>query len=95
MSVRLVVGRTLLAAVAFGAGCVVSAVGQIASAQGRPPELGLRYPAQDPKVLSGGNLGFHVDHVDRDGNAVGILVVKVEGGWIEARFGASARRGNP
>jgi hypothetical protein len=98
MNLRLALRRASLMALVFSAGAAAAAVGgQIASAQGKPPELVI--PGQppikpDPKVLSGNDVGFRFDHVDRDGSAVGTLMVKVDGRWVEARFGASARRGS-
>ena len=48
---------------------------------------------QEPTVLSGSDLGFRVDGHDRDGAQVGTLVVRVDGKWVEARFGVGIRKG--
>lgn len=49
---------------------------------------------QEPEVLSGSDLGFRVERVERDGARVGTLVVRVDGNWVEARFGMTVRRGS-
>ena len=71
MSIR---GRIILAAL-----WVISlvAVGVLASAQGR----------QDGQtVISGSDIGFRPDPVQRNANRVaGVLVVRVNGQWLEAQ----------
>ena len=97
MNVRLV-GRALLVASLLCAGAAMPGlVQQIAVAQVKPPEFvkpGPNPPASAGKFLSGEDVGFRFDHLDRDGAAVGTLVLRVDGRWVEARFGASARRGS-
>ena len=36
-----------------------------------------------PRVLSGGDIGFRVEAIDKDGKPVGTWVVKVNGEWVE------------
>ena len=57
-----------------------------AQAPSQPP---LR--AQAPTVLSGSDVGFRVD--GRKGSAaVGVLVVRINGQWVETEFGVGIRR---
>ena len=47
--------------------------------------------AQAPTVISGSDLGFRVD--GRKGNTpLGTLVVRINGQWVEAEFGAGVKR---
>lgn len=39
----------------------------------------------EPIVLSGPNIGFQVEGVDRDGVRVGRVVVLVDGKWVDTR----------
>ncbi len=42
---------------------------------------------QDPApVVSGDDLGFRVESLDRSGNPTGTLVIRVDGEWVEANF---------
>jgi hypothetical protein len=45
----------------------------------------------EPKVISGGDLGFRVEKMDR-GMPIGRLVVRVNGQWVEASFAAGISR---
>src|SRR5215216_5011543 len=98
MNVRVAVRRAALLALVFGAGAAATTVGErMVFAQVKPPEFvkpGPKTPESAGKILSGDEVGFRFDHRDRDGAAVGTLMVKVDGVWTEARFGASARRGS-
>jgi hypothetical protein len=99
MNGRFAVCRALLVALVFCAGAAAATVaGQVALAQTTPPEFvrpsAPGQPAQEPKVLSGADIGFRFDHQDREGAVVGTLMVKVNGKWVEARFGSSMRRGS-
>lgn len=47
----------------------------------------------ESQVLSGSDVGFRIEREDSDGAKVGMLVVKVDGKWVEARFGHGLRRG--
>ena len=38
------------------------------------------------KVISGDDLGFRVERVDRAGTPIGRLVVRIDGHWVEAGF---------
>jgi hypothetical protein len=53
----------------------------IAQAPGQPPA-----PAQQPgpRVLSGADIGFRVEGVDRAGNPSGTFVVRIKGEWVPA-----------
>ena len=44
-----------------------------------------------PMVLSGGNVGFRVEGYSGD-VAIGKLVVRVDGNWIETDFSGGVRR---
>jgi hypothetical protein len=47
--------------------------------------------AQAPTIISGSDLGFRVD--GRKGNTpLGTLVVRINGQWVEAEFGAGVKR---
>lgn len=48
----------------------------------------------EPQVPSGSDVGFRIEREDSDGAKVGMLVVKVDGKWVEARFGHGLRRGS-
>lgn len=81
MSLRKRIGLVVL--------CVVSlaVVGLFGQAQGpaTPPAQ-----AQTPTILSGGDLGFRVD--GRKGNtAVGMLMVRINGQWVEVQFGGGVK----
>jgi len=99
MNVRPAIRRASLLALVFCAGAVATTIAaQMASAQTTPPEF-VRptvpgQPAQEPRVLSGDDIGFRFDRQDREGAVVGTLMVKVNGKWVEARFGSSVRRGS-
>lgn len=44
-----------------------------------------------PTVMTGGDVGFRVEGL-RAGQPVGVIVVKVNGQWVEAAFGESPAR---
>jgi hypothetical protein len=46
----------------------------------------------DAGILSGSDLGFRVDRNDKDGNAVGTLMVRIDGKWVKALFGQTFSR---
>jgi hypothetical protein len=98
MNVRVAVRRAALLTLVFGAGAAATTVGErILFAQAKPLELvkpGQKTPESEGKILSGDEVGFRFDHLDRDGAAVGTLMVKVNGRWADARFGGSMRRGS-
>jgi len=98
MNVRPAIRRASLLALVFGAGAAASTVTRpIASAQTTPEFVRPTVPgqpAQEPRVLSGDYIGFRFDRQDREGAVVGTLMVKVNGKWVEARFGSSVRRGS-
>ena len=43
-------------------------------------------PLAEPRVVSGPDLGFRIEG-EQNGVAVGPLVVKINGKWVEARIG--------
>ena len=45
----------------------------------------------DAAILSGGDLGFRVEG-NKDGNAVGTLMVRVNGTWVKAMFTPTTTR---
>jgi hypothetical protein len=47
--------------------------------------------APESRVLSGSDLGFRVERLDRAGNPQGTLVVRVNGAWIAATSSLSLR----
>lgn len=65
-----------------------------AGATGAVVAQGLGTPGQsnEPRVLSGPDIGFRVERVARDGTPVGSLVVRVDGNWVEAQFQPVVRR---
>ena len=44
----------------------------------------------NPRILSGSDIGFRVDRTDRTGRPVGVLMVRINGNWVEAAFGPTA-----
>ncbi len=44
-------------------------------------------PLPDPRIVSGSDLGFRVEGM-QNGVPVGRLVIRVDGQWIDARFGS-------
>jgi hypothetical protein len=48
-------------------------------------------PQGEPKVISGGDIGFRVDRQER-GVPMGRLVVRVNGQWVEAGFAPGISR---
>ena len=47
--------------------------------------------AAEPKVISGADIGFRVERMDR-GTPSGRLMVRVNGQWVEASFAAGISR---
>lgn len=46
---------------------------------------------QTPRVVSGADLGFRVNGQDRNtGKPVGVLVIRINGEWVEVSPGVSA-----
>jgi hypothetical protein len=41
---------------------------------------------QEQRVISGSELGFRLERVERDGTPTGRLVVRMNGKWVEAAF---------
>ena len=64
----------------LGAGAA-SAVGAAAAGQ-----------SNEPRVLSGSDLGFRVEGMARDGAPIGTLVVRVDGKWVAPQFQPGMRR---
>ncbi len=38
---------------------------------------------QEPRMLSGGDIGFRLEGTDELGKAVGTLMVRIDGRWVE------------
>jgi len=72
--------REVLASV-LGAGSV--AVGGKAVGAGQ---------SNEPRVLSGSDLGFRIDGMSRDGAPIGAIVARVDGKWVSAQFQPVVRR---
>jgi hypothetical protein len=87
MEIRRVSRRALLTSF-ISAGASATAVAQQIVKPVRPDGQ-----QPEPPVLSGSDIGFRVDREERDGARTGGLVVRVDGKWVEARFGMSAVRG--
>ena len=49
-------------------------------------------PLAEQKVISGSDLGYRVERMDRTGKPVGTLVVRINGQWVEAGFAAGLSR---
>ena len=47
-------------------------------------------PLPEPKVVSGPDFGIRIDG-ERNGKPVGLLVVRVDGKWLEAQLGSVNR----
>jgi hypothetical protein len=41
---------------------------------------------QEQRVISGSDLGFRVERIERDGTPIGKLVVRANGKWVETGF---------
>ena len=48
--------------------------------------------SNEPRVLSGSDLGFRVDGVAKDGAPIGAIVVRVDGKWVSPQFQSGLRR---
>jgi hypothetical protein len=48
-------------------------------------------PPPDARVVSGADIGFRVESMNRTGEAVGRLVIRVNGQWVPARFAGEVR----
>ena len=46
----------------------------------------------EPRVLSGSDLGFRIDGMSRDGVPIGTIVVRVDGKWVSPQFQSTVRR---
>jgi hypothetical protein len=79
-----------LASLAMAAG--LTTVLTRAQVQVPPFSLTPRPAPAPPAILSGSDLGFQVDRNDKDGNAVGTLMVRINGTWVKAVFGQTFSR---
>jgi hypothetical protein len=66
----------------FGAGAAGAAIGTVA----------VSGQSNEPRVLSGADLGFRVEGTARDGAPMGTLVVRVDGKWVVPQFQPALRR---
>ena len=48
--------------------------------------------SNEPRVLSGSDLGFRVDGIAKDGAPIGAIVVRVDGKWVSPQFQSGLRR---
>ena len=48
-------------------------------------------PAAEVTILSGSDIGFRVEG-NKDGNAVGTLMVRINGTWVKAMFSPTSTR---
>jgi hypothetical protein len=48
--------------------------------------------SNEPRVLSGSDLGFRIEGMSRDGAPIGALVVRIDGKWVSPQFQPSIRR---
>ena len=48
--------------------------------------------SNEPRVLSGSDLGFRVDGIAKDGAPIGTIVVRVDGKWVSPQFQSGLRR---
>jgi hypothetical protein len=48
--------------------------------------------SNEPRVLSGADLGFRVDGTARDGAPIGTIVVRIDGKWVAPQFQSGIRR---
>jgi hypothetical protein len=48
--------------------------------------------SNEPRVLSGSDLGFRVDGIAKDGAPIGAIGVRVDGKWVSPQFQSGFRR---
>ncbi len=48
--------------------------------------------SNEPRVLSGSDLGFRVEGTARDGAPIGAIVVRIDGKWVSPQFQSGLRR---
>jgi hypothetical protein len=48
--------------------------------------------SNEPRVLSGSDLGFRIHGTARDGAPIGELVVRIDGKWVPTQFQPVLRR---
>ena len=46
---------------------------------------------QEPRILSGGDIGFRVEGTDRAGDPIGTLMLRIDGAWRPAGSAPSWR----
>ena len=56
-----------------------------------PPPFTSQAPPSNVRVLSGADIGFRVEST-RNGRAVGTLVVRIDGQWVETAASVAAKR---
>jgi hypothetical protein len=77
-----------IASLAFVAG----AWSALTLAQTPTPMSQVQAPATEPRIVSGGDLGFRVESIDpATGNPLGRLVIRVNGEWKEVSHGPFRR----
>ena len=72
---------------------LVVAAASFSSAQGRggAPQLGESLITESPTVISGNDIGFRIERT-QDGIAVGKLVVRVDGRWVNTDMTIAGQR---
>jgi hypothetical protein len=70
---------------------VVGAASFSAQGRGAVPRLGESLITESPTVISGNDIGFRMERT-QDGIAVGKLVVRVDGRWVDTDMTVSDQR---
>ena len=71
---------------------VVGLTSALMRAQGQvAPPFGGQDPPTDVRIVSGSDLGFRVEGINRAGEPTGTLVIRVKGQWVPARFTPDVR----
>jgi hypothetical protein len=63
---------------------VLAAVGSGFAMAQAPAQTPAPAQPQEPRILSGADIGFRVEGVDQAGNPTGTLVVRIKGEWRPA-----------
>jgi hypothetical protein len=48
--------------------------------------------SNEPRVLSGSDIGFRIEGIAKDGAPIGAIVVRVDGKWVSPQFQSGMRR---
>jgi hypothetical protein len=55
-------------------------------------EVAAHGQSNEPRVLSGSDLGFRIDGIAKDGAPIGTIVVRIDGKWVSPQFQSGLRR---